>query len=127
MGNGADQHGLGYTLGAVATDVASDFATARGVADMNDVLQVESCDQRGQVVGVSLQIVAVPGLASLRIARVPRILGEANFLNGRFMGERWNWRTAAAHRILPLQRDPDRCPSRRANQSCHGFGLRPWQ
>ena len=35
-----------------------------------------------------------------RIARVPRILGEADFLDRRFEREGWKWRAALGHRIL---------------------------
>jgi hypothetical protein len=42
----ADQHGLGDALGAVAADIARDFAAAGGVADMDRVFQVEFFDQR---------------------------------------------------------------------------------
>ena len=59
----ADQHGLGDTLRAVAADVAGDFAAAGGVADVDRVLQVERFDQRREVVGVGVHVVAVPGLA----------------------------------------------------------------
>ena len=47
----------------MAADVAGDFAAAGRVADMDRVLQVELLDQRRQVVGVGVHVVAVPGLA----------------------------------------------------------------
>ena len=61
--NGADQHRLGHALRAVAADVAGDFAAAGGVADVDGVLQVELFEQRRQIVGVGVHVVAVPGLA----------------------------------------------------------------
>ena len=64
----ADQHGLGDALRAVAADVAGDFAAAGGVADVDRVLQVERLDQRREVVGVGVHVVAVPRLAGAAMA-----------------------------------------------------------
>jgi len=47
----------------VSADVAGDFAAAGGVADMDRVLQVERLDERGEVVGVGVHVVARPRLA----------------------------------------------------------------
>ena len=44
----ADQHSLGHALGAVAADVAGDFAAAGRVADMDRILQVERLDELGR-------------------------------------------------------------------------------
>ncbi len=59
----AHQHGLGQTRGAVAADVASHLAAAGGMADQHRVVQIKCVDERRQVVGVVVQVVAVPGLA----------------------------------------------------------------
>jgi hypothetical protein len=67
-GIGADQHGLGDALGAVAADVARHLAAAGGVADVDRVLQVELADELGEVVGVGVEVVAVPGLARAAVA-----------------------------------------------------------
>ena len=47
----------------MAADVAGDFAAAGRVADQDRVVQVERLDELGEVVGVGVQVVAVPGLA----------------------------------------------------------------
>ena len=72
----ADQHGLGHTLGAVAADIAGDFATARGVADVDRALQVQLFDERRQIVGVRVHVVAVPGLARAAVAAA--VVGDAS-------------------------------------------------
>ena len=74
-GIGADQHRLGHALGAVAADVAGDFAAAGGVADVDRVLQVERFDERREVVGVGVHVVAVPGLARAAVAAA--VVGDA--------------------------------------------------
>ena len=61
--DGADQHGFGHAFRAVAGDVARDFAAARGVADMDGILEIELLDQLREVVGVSVHVVAGPRLA----------------------------------------------------------------
>ena len=71
----ADQHGLGHAFRAVATDIAGDFAAAGGVADVDRVLQVERFDQRREVVGVGVHVVAVPGLARSAVAAA--VVGDA--------------------------------------------------
>src|SRR5205823_13960770 len=43
-----DQHGLGHAPRAVATDIAGDFTTSGGVADVERVLQVERFDERSE-------------------------------------------------------------------------------
>ena len=43
--DGADEDGLGDALGAVAADVAGDFAAAGGMADVDGVFQVELFDE----------------------------------------------------------------------------------
>ena len=73
--DGADQHRLGHSLRVVATDIAGDFAAARGVADMDRVPQVKCFDERRKVVGVGVQVVAMPGLA--RAAMAAAIMGDA--------------------------------------------------
>ena len=66
--HGADQHRLGDALRAVAADIAGDFAAAGGVADMDRVLQIERSTERGEIVGVGVHVVAVPGLARAAVA-----------------------------------------------------------
>src|SRR5262249_40429552 len=65
---GADQHRLGDATGAVARDVADDLAATRRVPDVDGVLQVERFDERREVVGVRIEVVAVPGLARATVA-----------------------------------------------------------
>ena len=59
----------------MAANIAGDFAAARGVADVDRVLQVEFFDQRREVVGVGVHVVAVPGLA--RTAMAAAVMGDA--------------------------------------------------
>ena len=73
--DGADQHGLGHALRAVAADVAGDFAAAGRVADVDGVLQVERFDELREVVGVGVHVVAVPGLARAAVAAA--VVGDA--------------------------------------------------
>src|SRR6202048_2762115 len=63
-----DQHGLGYALRAVAANIAGDFTTARRVADMDGILEVELLDELCEVVGVSIHVVAGPRLARPSVA-----------------------------------------------------------
>ena len=44
-------------------DITRDLAAAYGMADMNGILEIELFDQLRQVVGVGVQVIAVPGLA----------------------------------------------------------------
>jgi pimeloyl-ACP methyl ester carboxylesterase len=73
--NGADQHGLGDTLRPVPADVASDFAATGRVTDVDRVLQIEVFDERGKIVGVRIQVVAVPRLAGA--AMTAAVMGDA--------------------------------------------------
>src|SRR6266404_2258773 len=59
----ADQHGLRYSFGSVPADVAHDFAAPRGMADQSYVLKIQLVEQRSQIIGVCVHVVAVPGLA----------------------------------------------------------------
>ena len=59
----ADEHDLADASRAVAADVSHDFAAAGGMADEHDIAQVERLDHGGEVVGVVVHRVAVPGLA----------------------------------------------------------------
>ena len=61
--HGADEHGLGHAGGAVAADVARDLAAAGRVADVHGVAEIERRDERREVVGVGVHLVAVPRLA----------------------------------------------------------------
>ena len=47
----------------MAADVAGHLAAACGVADQHGIMQIERLDERCQVVGVVVHVVAVPGLA----------------------------------------------------------------
>ena len=64
----ADQHRLGHAPGAMAADVARHLAAAGGMTDMDRIGQVERLGQRGQVVRVGVEVVAVPGLARAAMA-----------------------------------------------------------
>ena len=71
----ADQHGLRHALRAVAADVARHLAAAGRVADVDGVLQIERFDQRREIVGVGVHVVAVPGLARAAVAAA--VVGDA--------------------------------------------------
>ena len=64
----ADQDELGDPSAAMAADIAGDLAAAGGMADQHDVLQVEFLDQARQVVGIAVNVVAVPGLIRTAMA-----------------------------------------------------------
>ena len=55
----------------MTSDVPGDFAAPGGVPDQDDVVQVEVLDDGGQVVGVVVEIVALPRLARGAMARNP--------------------------------------------------------
>jgi len=62
------QDRLGEAGGAVATDVAGHLATASGMAHQHRVVQIERLEERRQVVGVGVHVVALPGLAGAAMA-----------------------------------------------------------
>jgi hypothetical protein len=64
----AQQKSLGDTLGAVAADVASDFATAGGVAHVDGILQIEFFGECGEIIRVRVHFIAAPRLARAAMA-----------------------------------------------------------
>ena len=60
---------------AVPADVPRHLASAGGVPDVNRVFQIERLDERGQIVGVGVHVVAGPRLA--RPAVAPAIVRDA--------------------------------------------------
>src|SRR5882672_10256665 len=54
----------------MARDVAGDFTATGGMADVNRVFEVERVDQRREVVGVGVHVIAVPWLARAAVAVV---------------------------------------------------------
>jgi hypothetical protein len=52
----------------MAGNVAGDLPAAGGVPDVHGLLQVQGLDERGEVVGVGVHVVAVPGLARAAVA-----------------------------------------------------------
>jgi hypothetical protein len=52
----------------VATDVARDLATSRREADQDDIPKIERADERREVIGVGVHLVAVPGLTGAAVA-----------------------------------------------------------
>src|SRR5205807_5857896 len=61
-------HGLSDALGAMPADIAGNLAAAGGMADMHRISQIERCDECREVIGIGIQIVAVPGLAGSAVA-----------------------------------------------------------
>ena len=55
-------------------DVAGDFPSPRQVADQDRVLEVEGFDKRGEVIGVRVDVVPVPGL--IRSSVPPSVVGD---------------------------------------------------
>jgi hypothetical protein len=58
----------------VTADIARDLAAAGGMADMDGILQLEFSDELSKVVGIGIQVVAIPGLA--RAAMAAAIMGD---------------------------------------------------
>jgi hypothetical protein len=52
----------------VAADIVGDLAAARRMADQNDVLEVERLDQRREIVGVGVHVVAEVRLVRAAVA-----------------------------------------------------------
>src|SRR3984893_12008034 len=67
--------GLGHALGAVTANIAGDFAAPGGVAAMDTVLQVKLLDEFPEIVGISVHVIAVPGLT--RPAMAAAIMDDA--------------------------------------------------
>jgi hypothetical protein len=59
---------LATRVGAVAVEVAGHLAAAGGVTDQDHILEVEGVEELGEVVGVGVQVVAIPGLAGAAVA-----------------------------------------------------------
>ena len=74
-GHRRDECDLHDPAGAVPADVAGDFPAAGGEADEGDLAQIEFFDQRGEVVGVGVHVVAVPGLSGPSVAAA--VVGDA--------------------------------------------------
>jgi len=64
----ADEHSLGGARGSMTADIASGFAAARRMADVNRVFQVERCGEGSKIIGVGFHFVAVPWLAGAAMA-----------------------------------------------------------
>jgi hypothetical protein len=73
--DGADEDGFGDAGGAVAADVAGDFAAAGGVADHGGAVEIEGNEELGEIVGVGVHFVALPRLAGTAVAAA--IVGDA--------------------------------------------------
>jgi len=63
-----DQDGFGHPRRPVATDVPGDFSAPGGVAHQRHVIQIEGLDDRGQIVGVAVHVVARECLAGSAMA-----------------------------------------------------------
>jgi len=59
---------LGDSARSVATDVARDFPSARGVTYESDILEIESFDHCRKVVGIAVHVIAGRGLAGSPVA-----------------------------------------------------------
>src|ERR1700731_3372612 len=55
-GDGADEGGLGNASCAVTSEVARHFAASSGMSDQDGVLKVESVEQLGEIVCVSIHV-----------------------------------------------------------------------
>lgn len=97
-GHGADHHGLGDMLSAVAADLAGDLAASRGMADLDRILQLELLNESCEIVSIGVEIITVPWLA--RAAMAATIMGDAAIAMrgpGRASDLRRRWRLAASH------------------------------
>src|SRR5690606_21745422 len=70
----ADQDGFGDPARAVAAHVPDDLTTTGGVTHEDDVAQIKMVEQGSEVVGVRVEIVAVPRLAGTAVA--PTVVGD---------------------------------------------------
>src|SRR5260370_9800059 len=52
----------------MATDITSDLAAASRMADMHGVLQVQCFGESGEIIGIGIEIIAVPWLARAAVA-----------------------------------------------------------
>jgi len=52
----------------MAADVVGDFPTTGRMADQHDIAQVQRLDQRREIVGVGIHVVAIPGLIRAAVA-----------------------------------------------------------
>ena len=59
---------LATRVGAVAVEVAGHLAAAGGVTDQDHILEVEGVEELREVVGLGVQVVAIPGLAGAAAA-----------------------------------------------------------
>jgi hypothetical protein len=66
--NRADQHRLRDALRAVAPDVPRHFTAAGRVPDVDRVLEIERGDERRQIVGVGIHLIAAPRLTRASVA-----------------------------------------------------------
>ena len=64
----ADQHDLRDAGRAVAAEIVRHLAAPGRMADQDQIAQVERLDQLGQIVGVLVHVVAVPGLVGAAMA-----------------------------------------------------------
>src|SRR5690606_7101794 len=64
----------------VAPDVAHHLASTRRVADEHDIVQVELLDERGEVIGECVHVVAVPRLVGAAVAAP--VVGDASVAAG---------------------------------------------
>lgn len=71
---GPDEHSLGHQRCAMTADVVGDFAAAGRMADEHNVTEIERLDELGQIVGVLVHIVALPGL--VRAAMTAPVVGD---------------------------------------------------
>ena len=72
--DGAEQHDLRHSGRSVAAHIPGHLASSCRVSDQYGVMEVESLDDGGEVVGVVVEIIAVPGLT--RPASTPAVVGD---------------------------------------------------
>src|SRR5882757_4774096 len=64
----------------MTADVASDFAAASGMPNMNGVLEIQFLDEFCEIVGVRVHVVAVPRLARTSVAAA--VMSDASIPTG---------------------------------------------
>src|SRR6266545_686275 len=65
---GAHKRGAGNPATAMPRQIAGDLATADRVADQRDLAQVELCQQRREVIGQRVELIAAPGIIRAAVA-----------------------------------------------------------
>src|ERR1700685_156140 len=95
-----NEDGLRHALGSVPANVTRNFAPSSRVPNESDVLQIELFDERGQVIRVSIHLVAIPRLAGAAVASA--VVGNGAIA---FLGEKQHLRVPRVRIQWPSMRE----------------------